>query len=256
MNKVMPACFPGHFDVNDSIVKTNGEVKYQSKLLNAFCIKCDSKLFDMKCSRVLPLPSFHWKENSMDWFCACSHSSSKRQKIENIDESTHKVRDHKCDDDGNRSLSGANLSPRLGDILYTSVFTCISTESLKDDGLGHIRTSSKILNCAHCNAELGFNDRSKPNDETIKGRTLNLWDHSVIFTTDEDLKYKLKNKTPLTSIKKICEVAADECAKPFILIAIKELDGEKRHLHIRLLEKNLTLIIAENKTNNELHERD
>ena len=79
----------------------------------------------------------------------------------------------------------------------------------------------------------------------------------MIFTTDEVLKYKLKNKTPLTSIKKICRVAADECAKPFILIAIKELEGEKRHLHIRLLEKNLTLIIAVNKTNNnELHERD
>ena len=116
-------------------------------------------MFDLECNRVLPLPSFHWKENSMDWFCACSHSSSKRQKIENIDESTHKVLDHKCDDDGNRSLSGANLSPRLGDILYTSVFTCISTESSKDENLRHIKTSSKILNCAHCNAELGFNDR-------------------------------------------------------------------------------------------------
>ena len=251
INTIMPACFPGNFDVNDSIVKTNGEVKYQNKSFNAFCLKCDNKLFDMECSRVLPLPSFHWKENSMDWFCACSHSSSKRQKIEVSDESTHKALDHKCDGGGNRSLSRANLSPRLGDILYTSVFTCISTESLKDEKLEHIKTSSKILNCAHCNAELGFND------VTIKGRTLTLWDHSVIFTTDEVLKYKSTSKTPLTSIKKICEVAADECAKPFILIAIKELGGEKRLLNIRLLEKNLSLIIAENKTNNnELLERD
>jgi len=250
-HKIVPACFPDNFNVNDSIVKTNGEVKYQSTLINAFCLKCDNKLFNMECSRVLPLPSFHWKENSMDWFCACSHTSSKRQKIEKSDETTHKVLDHKCESGGNRSLSGANLSPRLGDILYTSVFTCISTESLKDEEVGLIQTTAKILNCTHCNAELGFND------VTINGRTLTLWDHSVLFTTDEVLKYQSKNKTPLTSIKKICEVATDECAKPFILIVLKELGGENRHLNVRLLEKNLSLIIADdNAEGNKLQVRD
>ena len=246
--KRTPACFSSDFDVNNSIVKLNGEVKYEQENFYAFCSKCERTLFEMKCNRILPLPSMNWKENSMDWFCACSHSSNIKVNAQASEENgKNKSSDHKCESRGNRSLSAANLSPRLGDILYTSVFLCLSADNLNDEELERVGNSSKILHCSRCNSELGFND-----DTTNNASTLTFWDHSVIFSSTEQPKYKSSNKTPISSIRKILEIASEECAKPFILILLKELQGEKRQVYIKILEMNLSLMMAESTSNNKL----
>ena len=182
--------------------------------------------------------------------CGCSHAlNSSNIRIDGPNDelnNRNKSPDHKCDG-GNRSLSAASLSPRLGDVLYTSVFLCISTGSLKDEELVRVGYFSQILKCSNCNAELGYCDRSNPNDNIKTENTLTFWDHSVIFTPNESFN-KLKGKTPLNSIRKILDIAAKECGKPFIQISLQELAEEKRQLQIRLLEMNLSLLIAENHT--------
>ena len=246
--KRTPACFSSDFDVNNSIVKLNGEVKYEQEHFYAFCSKCERTLFEMKCNRILPLPSMNWKENSMDWFCACSHSSNIKVNAQASEENgKNKSSDHKCESRGNRSLSAVNLSPRLGDILYTSVFLCLSADNLNDEERERVGNSSKILHCSRCNSELGFND-----DITNKASTLTFWDHSVIFSSTEQPKYGSNNKTPISSIRKILEIASEECAKPFILILLKEVQGEKRQVYIKILEMNLSLMMAESISNNKL----
>jgi len=205
----------------------------------------------------------NWRESSMDWFCACSHSSNIKVDTQaNEENGKSKSSDHKCESRGNRSLSAANLCPRLGDILYTSVFLCLSADSLNDIQLKRggyyvppkrVGNSSKVLHCSSCKSELGFDDRLTPNDDTTsKANTLTFWDHSVMLSSNEKPKYKSSNKTPLSSIRKILEIASDECAKPFVLILLKELGGEKRQIYIRLLEMNLSLMMAESVSTNKL----
>ena len=249
-NSSKAACFSSKYDVNDKLLKHNEVGTSVIKDMVAFCYRCKEKLFDMECSRLLPLPSINWKDSSHDWFCGCTHSTNQLPTTKMTDKD-HEIKRKlsECHIDGtdggkkqktNRNLATASLAPRLGDVLYSNAFLCLNINSLKNSVVKMSSEDCQILNCPYCNGELGFNE----NVTATNGSTATIWDHSVTVTVDTSLGTK-QEKDALSTFRKLISTVLEESGKPFIQIVLQEYGGEKRSLYLWILEQNLCLLVPE-----------
>ena len=247
-NSTIVACFSSKDDVSDKLIRDDDKETSVIKYLVAFCYQCKEKLFDMECSRLLPLPSINWKDGSNDWFCACTHSTN-HLSTTNMTDKDHEIKRSECHNDGidgakkqktNRNLATASLAPRVGDVLYSNAFLCLNINSFKNSVLKMSSGDCPILNCPYCNGELGFSE-----NVVAEGDTVTIWDHSVNITVDTSLGTE-EEKGALSTVRKLISSVLEESGKPFIQIVLQECGGENRSLYLWILEQNLCLLVPEN----------
>ena len=236
----LPACLPDEQFHDKSQSKENADL--QNERLKAFCGKCGKDLFSFNCFRMLPLPSINWKESTNEWFCGCTHfDTSGSQNAKKCD----KEQDlHNCSDlansknQTNRQLAKADLSPSLGDILYSKAFVCMNEETLVKDGLQNVSNHASSLNCSDCNSELGYKE------SIIAKDILTFWGHSINIERNTTLPRKSESD-PMTTVLTLIDLLLEENGKPFTQIILKKVGENKSSVLVRILEPNLRLLMPE-----------
>ena len=234
----LPACLPDEQFHEKSQSKENANL--QNERLKAFCGKCGKNLFSFNCLRMLPLPSINWKESTNEWFCGCTHfDTSGSQNAKKCD----KAQDlHNCGDlansknQTNRQLAKADLSPSLGDILYSKAFVCINEETLVKEGLKNVSNHASALNCSECNSELGYKEGIIAKD------ILTFWGHSINIEGNTTLPRKTE-RDPMTTVLTLIDLILEESGKPFTQIILKKMETNKSSVLVRILEPNLHLLM-------------
>ena len=235
----LPACLPDEQFHEKSQSKEIANLQNES--LKAFCGKCGKNLFSFNCFRMLPLPSINWKESTNEWFCGCSHfhksvsqdakKCDKAQDLHNCGELTNSK------NQTNRQLAKADLSPSLGDILYSKAFVCINEETLVKEGLQNVSNHASALYCSECNSELGYKEGIIAKD------ILTFWGHSINIECNTTMPRKTE-RDPMTTVITLIDLLLEESGKPFTQIILKKM-GEKSSVLVRILEPNLRLLMPE-----------
>ena len=240
------ACFSNEFDVKSKIENQKENSADCEQNLFAFCANCKNRLFEIKCFRVLPLPSINWKEMSNDWFCACVHTTSNQIKPgKNVPECTENDADEGSEcknfsscEKGNRQLSNSSLTPKFGDILYSSAFLCLNSSSLIPENIKQVVITKETIHCRECKVELGVNDKA------FHEVSWTLWHHAVTLTNDTTSL--LSNpKYPMDTVIRLIESVLEESGKSFAQIVLREVGGQRRYLFLWILERNLCLLTPE-----------
>jgi len=132
-------------------IKTSLESKTKTANVSIACAACKAVCHEVTdVERVLPLPSVAWKDDSQDWFCACTKIVKRPEYPSDL------------------------TSPRGQDIFYAESFVTFDAQHFPvGDGL----IWNDLVKCGSCALELGICDPQRS--------TVMMWTDLVLFSCDQ-----------------------------------------------------------------------
>ncbi|XP_044016785.1 uncharacterized protein LOC122858137 [Aphidius gifuensis] len=199
---------------NKTILKYNKPLKCTKIIIACQCCKNVLTKSDIEFKRILPLPSDDC--DPCEWFCGCNHSHNNDDKID---------------------LSNVKmlLAPREHDYLYGSHYCLLSNKIFLDK----MKYNEQDVVCNRCLSVLGVQSPDIPN-------SIKFWNHSLEYLSSTDNDYNIKT-TPIDDFKSALISCINNEYKQIIFIANEH--NNKSILFVKLLEKNLTILIEESTRN-------